>query len=452
VFRTYALDLGAYTNALFDYINFQWNDSTVFKEIPENLLADHFDLYLIILSPLSFVFGTYTLLVVQILAILAGGIGVYKLLRSKNISSNLAWMGAIYFYLFFGVFSALSFDYHSNVVAAAILPFFFLAVQNIKLRNAGIILLLILISKENVSLWMAFVCLGLVLQFWSNKKLRNWLMIATGACAVYFVLITGFVMPALSNSGEYPHFHYSVLGENGLEALGHIFRHPIDTLELLFINHSGIEEANCVKAELHILLLLSGLPLLLFRPQFLIMLIPIYFQKLMHDNFGMWGITGQYSIEFAPILAIGIFSVISSFKKHNMKWIITFVVLTGVLTSTIRRMDNTVLFTKKEQIRFYKQLHYSQNFEVSAVHDLLNNLPKDAIVSAQSSFLPHLALRDKVYQFPMVKDAEYIVLSESENPYPMEKEDFEMKLKTLGNSGEWEVLHDREEILIMKRK
>ena len=50
-FRTYALDLGAYTNALYDYVHFRWNDSTVFKEVGENLLSDHFDLYLIIWSP-----------------------------------------------------------------------------------------------------------------------------------------------------------------------------------------------------------------------------------------------------------------------------------------------------------------------------------------------------------------------------------------------------------------
>ena len=76
--RTYALDLGAYSNALYDYSHFQWNDSTVFKSIKENLLADHFDLYLIIFSPLSLVFKTYTLLLVQLVFILLGGLGIYK--------------------------------------------------------------------------------------------------------------------------------------------------------------------------------------------------------------------------------------------------------------------------------------------------------------------------------------------------------------------------------------
>ena len=67
----------AYTNALYDYSHLNWNDSTVFKSGAENLLADHFDLYLILFAPLSLIFKTYTLLIVQIVFILIGGMGIY---------------------------------------------------------------------------------------------------------------------------------------------------------------------------------------------------------------------------------------------------------------------------------------------------------------------------------------------------------------------------------------
>jgi uncharacterized membrane protein len=69
-FRTYALDLGVYTNAMFDYRHFHFNDSLAFKTEPENLLADHFDLYLMLFSPLTFIFGSYTLLIVQIIFVM----------------------------------------------------------------------------------------------------------------------------------------------------------------------------------------------------------------------------------------------------------------------------------------------------------------------------------------------------------------------------------------------
>ena len=66
-FRTYALDLGLYTNALYDYAHFRFNYSEVFKDHLENLLSDHFDLFLMLVSPFYYLFGTYTLLIVQII-------------------------------------------------------------------------------------------------------------------------------------------------------------------------------------------------------------------------------------------------------------------------------------------------------------------------------------------------------------------------------------------------
>ena len=115
-FRTYTLDLGAYTNALYDYAHFSANDSSAFNEAPENLLADHFDLYLPLFSPLSYLFGTYTLLIVQLIATLAGAIGVYRYFEYTHPQQNIRKFALIYFLLFFGVFAAFSFDYHSNVV------------------------------------------------------------------------------------------------------------------------------------------------------------------------------------------------------------------------------------------------------------------------------------------------------------------------------------------------
>src|SRR5690554_7487847 len=65
-------------------------------------------------------------------------------------------------------------------------------------------------------------------------------------------------------------------------------------------------------------MLFSGLLFLLKKPHFILMLLPIYFQKLFHDNYSMWGIGDHYNIEFAPIMAIGVFIVISDFKKTKL--------------------------------------------------------------------------------------------------------------------------------------
>ena len=314
-FRTYALDLGLYTNALYDYIHFQWNDSSLFKVAKENLLADHFDLYLIIFSPLSLIFKTYTLLIVQIIALLLGGFGIFKYFNLSSQTAKLALFAALYFYLFYGVYSALAFDYHSNVVAAALVPWLFYYIKQRKLLASSLFILFILISKENISLWIAFVALGLAFEYRKESYLRNYLIVASVFCLVYFVLITNVVMPSLSNNAKYAHFDYTFLGKNAGEAILHLLQHPLESLKALFINHNNAINGDYVKMELFSLLLISGLPLLLLKPQYLFMLIPIFFQKLFHDREVMWSVVAQYSIEFAPIMAIGIFMGLNTIKK-----------------------------------------------------------------------------------------------------------------------------------------
>jgi uncharacterized membrane protein len=449
-FRTYALDLGAYTNALYDYIHFQWNDSGVFKEIEENLLADHFDFYLIIFSPLTFIFGTATLLIVQISAVLFGGIGIYTYFKSLNKSNIIACAAALFFFSFFGVFSAIAFDYHSNVVAASLVPWLFYLINKKRLISSFLLLLLILVSKENISLWLVFICFGLAIEHRKNAYLRNYLIFSATFSGLYFITITSLVMPAFANSGNYPHFHYSYLGSNYSEALIQLISHPLDAITVLFTNHLDYPTGDYIKTELHLLLIISGLPFLLKKPQYLLMLVPIYFQKLFHDNYNMWGVGYQYSVEFAPVMAIGIFMVISEFKHIKHVKIASIVVVLLAVASTIRIMDYTVCFTDKSRIRFYSTSHYKKDYPIKLVYKQLELIPDDAVVSAQAPFLPHLALRNSIYQFPKIKDAEYLIYSLSESTYPLTIKEFNKLTYDLNNSGQWEIISN-ESVIILKK-
>lgn len=449
-FRTFALDLGTYTNALYDYIHFQWNDSGVFKEIDENLLADHFDLFLVFFSPFSLVFGTYTLLIVQIVAILFGGIGVYTYFTSIKKNIPVAFFAMTYFYVFFGVFSALSFDYHSNVVSASLVPWLFYLVARRKLLYSSILLLLIIVSKENMAFWLFFVCIGLAIEHRMDKYLRNYLVAGALGCIVSFLLITAVIMPSISNEGSYPHFNYSFLGNNYLEAFVHLISHPFDSMGVMFTNHVNHPQGDYLKAELHILLLTSGILFLLKKPVYIFMLLPIYFQKLFHDNCAMWGIGNQYCIEFTPILAIGIFTVITEFRSGRLIKYASIVVLILATASTIRTMDNAIYYTDKARIRFYQERHYNKNYNIKSVHQQLSKIPQNAIVSSQTAFLPHLALRDDIYQFPIIKDAEYIVYSDKEGTYPLPKHDFDSITDALEHSKNWAILF-KDDITILKK-
>ena len=438
-FRTYALDLGAYTNALYDYRNFQWNDSTTFLNDPTNLLADHFDLYLMLWASLSYLFGTYTLLIVQIISLLLGAFGVFKYLKLITQNDFLSKSGAAFFLLFFGVFSAVSFDYHSNVVAASVLPWFFIAVHQHKIYKAILLALFICVGKENMSLWMLFVALGLLWEYRSDKSKRFPLILISAFSAFYFLAITMVVMPAFSNGKDYVHFHYSALGSDFGSAIKYMLVHPFAAVETMLSKHTHEPLGEGVKSELFLLLFLSGLPILLLRPAFLFMLLPIFFQKLFHDNFHLWGVYAQYCVEFAPVMAIGIFVVLSKLKSVKSQQLFASIIFVGCIVSTVKMMDRSAIFTNKSTIRFYQSAHYIRDYDVSAVHTQLAAIPASAIVSAQSPFLPHLSLRESIYQFPTVKDAQYIVVSELEGPYPLNEKQFRTALDSIALSKSWRI-------------
>lgn len=451
-FRTYALDLGAYTNSLFDYSHFQFNDSRVFKPVSENLLADHFDIYLILFSPFSFLLGSYTLLIIQILSILFGGWGIYKYFSSNEFKPSIAIFAVIWYFSFFGVFTALAFDYHSNVVAATLIPWFLYCIKNRKFVWSFLFLIFILISKENIPLWMTFISLGLVFEYWKDLKIRNILIGYFLLSSFYFVLVTGFIMPAFANNNSYPHFHYSFLGSNAKEALVFLLSHPLDSIKTLFINHIGDTDADFIKFEFYIYLLCSGFFLLFKKPQYILMLIPIFFQKMFHDKYIIWSTNGQYSIEFAVIMVIGIFIIINEIKNDKWRKIWLYSLIIANLGVTFRVMDNPIVHLGRAQIRIYKSDHYSRDFEVKALHEQLKNIPKTAVVSAQSPFLPHLALRDHIYQFPMIADAEYLIFSFEEEPYPLEEVIFKKKTDELLKSQLWYLEYEQGPIRILKRK
>src|SRR6478735_7580207 len=167
VFRTYAFDLGLFNNAIYDYAHFRWNDNTV--KLYQNILSDHFTLLHIPFSLFYWVFGSYTLLIFQIASILVGAVGAYRFHLLKFGKPLLSFVLLLHFLSMWGIYSALAYDYHDNIIAAMMVPWFFLYFHRQKWTKATLFFLIILISKENMALWAIFLSLGLAIMYFRNK-------------------------------------------------------------------------------------------------------------------------------------------------------------------------------------------------------------------------------------------------------------------------------------------
>lgn len=455
MFRTAAWDLGINNNAIYDYSYFRWNDCMI-MEGPQftNILSDHFTLLPILVSPLRWIFGSYTMLVVQIGAILWGGFGLYSYVKRKSTKKYLPLIALAYFYSIWGIYSALSFDYHDNVMAAMFVPWLFYYVDLKKWTPAIIYFTLILISKENMALWAFFICSGLIINYRKEKTTRLILGGMALFAAFYFIIVLKVVIPSLANEGrEYLHFHYDILGKNFGDVFHSIFNKPLEILSAIFTNHTGDPNGDYAKAELHLVVVLSGGIFLLFRPQYLWMLIPIYAQKVFNNDLGKWGINNHYSIEFVPILAFAAFSWISNFKYKQFQPLIAIVILCSTAWITYSKIENRdSKWYGPDTVKFYGKKHYQREFDVNNVRRSLELIPSNASVSAQTNLVPHLCFRDYIYTYPKINAAEYIVLTPLQiSTFPLSPEKYYESIEEIKSSKDWEVLKEDKDILIFRR-
>ena len=197
-FRTNWFDLGFYTHHIYDYAHFN------FTHLKTNL-SDHFDLFLIVIAPLQYLFGEYTLLVVQILFMLIGSYGVFlysnAILKDKHKSLILQ----LTFLLSFAVISSIAFDYHSNVIAAWLIPFLLYYFKTEKKWKFIFLWLMIIFTKENV-MFNTSVLVTLLPFFHKDSKLKR-ISLALGIIGlIMFWLIVSKIMPAFSNTAVYFNF------------------------------------------------------------------------------------------------------------------------------------------------------------------------------------------------------------------------------------------------------
>lgn len=454
-FRTAGWDLGLFNNAIYDYAHFHWNDCSLL--LPNfnirNTLGDHFSLLPIFISPFYWIFGSYTMLIFQIIGILWGGVGIYKLILETSKNQTLSLLAVVHFFSIWGIYSALGFDYHDNVLAAMFVPWFLFYVRIEKWWYAAIYFFLVLVSKENMALWMAFICIGLIFIYYKDRKKLKYIIPGAFISVSFFILLIKIIIPSISSSEGYIHFDFSALGNNMTDALSTIIKHPEYTFNLLFENHLGDPQYNGIKTELFYVILMSGGFALIFKPQYLIMLIPIFAQKLFNDLYTRWGINAQYSIELVPVITVALFVWITdkNFKRKNL--LAAFFILLTMCT-TISVLDSRKsLWYSPSQERFYQKQHYFRNFNVNDVYAALNKIPDDADLSAQSALVPHVCFRKEIYHYPYVRDAQYIaLLTADENIYPFStKEEYDKNIQDLIKSGSWAVYFQNSAVLILQR-
>lgn len=207
-----------------------------------------------------------------------------------------------------------------------------------------------------------------------------------------------------------------------------------------------------IKAELHMMVFVSGGILFLVRPYYLIMLAPIYAQKLFSNSFGNWGINIQYSIEFAPLITLCIIDFFSTIKKRVFITVGLITICASTIFFTYRTLETRKSkWYLKQNAVFYLKEHYQTSYDVANIYEQIFKIPKKAIVSTCGNLAPHLALRDKIYLFPKINDSDYVALLKITNTYPYSQEQYTELLGQLRTNTDFTIWYENEELIIFNK-
>jgi uncharacterized membrane protein len=458
-FRTYCFDYGVYNFTFYDFAHFHISNCPLYFRDNMTFLQDHVSFTLMLFIPFYWVFGwitgTYTLLLIQTLLILTGGWYIYKLVEFKTSHRLLSILALLQYLFIYGRWTMFGADCNFAIIASSMIPVLLYHFEKKTYFFMFLVLLFVLISREDMALWTFFIGLFLFIKNYKDSEHKKVSLAVMAISVIYFITVFKVVIPSLeTDSIKYSLFNYSSLGRDPWEAFLFILNHPLKTMKLLFINTSGNPLYDNLKLEFYYIYLLCGGFLLFYRPAYLLLFIPILAKKMLNDEPLRWSSDTYYSVEFISMLPYAVFLILSEIKKKYLKAILIGVVCVGTVFITIYKLgkhkDSSVFWLDSKHA-FYKSKFYRADFDIRKAYQKINLIPSEAIVSATGTIVPHLAWRPKIYNFPKVLDAEYIVVFADRDTYPISRIQFDAELKSYLNNNNWKVIANDFPLLILKK-
>jgi uncharacterized membrane protein len=458
-FRTYAFDYGSYNFAFWDYSHFQISKCPNYYGANLIFLQDHFSFTLMYLVPLYWILnwltGSYTLLIINIVIILASGWFLYKLILSKTDDVWLGLAALIQYFTLQGRYSAFASDCNLAIISACMVPIFLYAFESKKYVIASIIYTLALFSRENMSLWFIFIFFILLIWHRKEHKTIRILFLYILISIIYFILLFKLFIPLIeAPDKKYGLFNFSCLGKDPFESLLFIIKHPLDTLSLLFRNQSNEPYFNDVKSEFYWVYFISGGFIIFYRPQYLIWFVPLIAFKMFNDVPVRWGIETYYSIEVVTILPITIFVIVHEFKNKVLRYYISLIICILTISVTIVKFmpEHRKYGCDIEKEFVFINKSFQSDLNIKEIHGYLKLIPEKAKVSASTFFLPHLAQRQFIYYFPDVNDAEYIVAVQTNGFYLMTGEQYSKEINKYLYCSDWNIIAENYPFIMFKKE
>ena len=407
--RTHALDLGYYVQVVWSMAAGRGAYVTL---PPMNAWGDHLSPVLYLLVPLGRAApGAIGLVVVQTLALAAGGLAVFGYAARRLGAAPVAGAFALLFLVNPSLHGINIRDIHPQAFAITLIVAAALAFDAGRYAWCAAALVLTLSCREDAA--VAVVGFGI----WLAVARKHWRLGAAVAAASVLVLAFDlkYLMP-LFRGEPYPHLHrYAYLGSSLGEILLNIVVRPWRWIGVALTGGKLVY-------LLVILLPLGFLPLL--APRVLLAALPGLAMNLLSIDPVLANFRSQYQAFVLPFLmlaAVDGYTRIRDWRRAPA------VLAVGFFASVLltARTTNDLMITRWRLDSWQR-----------AAYSLMRRIPDDVAVSANERLVPHLATRRQIFVYPTgvgiseyVLDLEPVLRTQPANGY-----------REIGRGGGWILL------------
>lgn len=404
-FNTHAFDLGIFHHVVWNTSVGNWFEHTYHTLTFPNLINHLGDHVQPILWPISWLYvfhdGAETLLVLQAFVVGNGVVPVFLLARTILHRTSAALLFGLIYAMHPALHAALLFDFHPIVMAIPWLLWAFYFAQEKRYRAMSIAALLVLFSKENLSLVIALFGVYLMLK----RQYKPGLSLFLGGIA-WFAFCFFVILPTFNpGQGSTAFYRYSYLGNTWFDIAVNLITHPQ-------IVWQKLSEPLSIK-YLQGLFVPLGL-LSLFAPQVMLVAVSELGLNLFSSLAAQRTINYQYSAMNIAVLVVASIYGVQWLAKQQKKYLPS-IAYPIVMIAPLLALAMSITFHYRNygSLRPWG-LEYRDSYQITE-HDKLANrflaqIPPDAIISAQSDLASHVSQREIVYVFPTVLDAEYVFL------------------------------------------
>ena len=365
---------------------------------PWNFLGEHVQPILLLYALVYRIHPDVEILLIsQVLIGALAAVPLYLGARKALASSTAAMFLVLAFLLARHFHNAMLFDFHPEVMAVMSIFAAFAFLAHGKPYWAAAAMASAFLLKEDAAL----LALGIAWLFWLYGYRRHACVIVAVAL-VYFVVVTGVLMPHIRGDAGGPHARWSYLGESGPDIVLGAVAKPLTVTEHLTYD-APVEAIGTLVASQ------AGLPLA--SPASLGAL-PLTVAHLLSLHESESGLQLHYGVLPFALTVVGTTLAVARLSRTRrvLRLGISPQATATTLAAAVLTTELVLSVISGPFGLKFDYNHFQTSGHSAVVREALDLVPSDVSVAAQSGLLPHLSQRQRVWEFPVAFGADYVII------------------------------------------